>query len=285
MGGMQELFSPPGWVFGFSNTVTSSSITLLHWILENDWEGDGIPKIGIINTDDAQPTESAKEIKAYLNKHPNEYEYVGGLTVPLGTMTVTSEAKSLKDKGCDYIVVTTPSIFGPLLRDLREFGSEAKLLDCSGGMSSFAKVLVQLVGWDMLDGCYSTAQSYTWSDSAPIVDLARTLANRYHSEGEAQEILGVGGYAYVGPAHQLVPMLEVLQQAVKNVGAENLNGQAYYDAAIDYKTTSSMWSGCPEFSFSETRRKLIDYTLITGFKGGDVKDYVTISGWLPDIVD
>ena len=65
------------------------------------------------------------------------------------------------------------------------------------------------------------------------------------------------------------------------MGAENFNGQAYYDAAINYKTTSSMWEGCPEFSFSETRRKLMDYTLIIGFKGGDVKDYVTISGWLP----
>jgi hypothetical protein len=76
-----------------------------------------------------------------------------------------------------------------------------------------------------------------------------------------------------------------LQQAVKNVGAENFNGQAYYDAAINYETTSSMWAGCPEFNFSETRRKLMDHSLITAYKSGDVKDYVTISDWLPDIVD
>jgi hypothetical protein len=80
-------------------------------------------------------------------------------------------------------------------------------------------------------------------------------------------------------------ILEVLQQAVKNVGAENFNGQAYYDAALNYKTTSSIWAGCPGFSFSQTRRKLMDHSLITEFKGGSVKDYVTISGWLPDLVD
>ena len=69
------------------------------------------------------------------------------------------------------------------------------------------------------------------------------------------------------------------------MGAENFNGQAYYDAAISYKTTSSLWEGYPEFSLSQTRRKLMDHAVITQFKGGDVKDYVTISGWLPNLVD
>jgi hypothetical protein len=198
-------------------------------------------------------------------------------------MTFTSEAKRLKDEGCDYIATVNGNIFSPVLRDLRAAGSQATLLDCIGSIGAFERMHVQMVGWDLLDGQYSTANSFAWSDTSdPIVQLATTLVHKYHSS-EAQDLMV--GNTYVGPAAMMVGILEVLQQAVKNVGAENFNGQAYYDAAINYKTTGSVWKNYPEFSFSQTKHKLMDQSLITEFKGGSVKDYVTVSGWLPDIVD
>jgi hypothetical protein len=111
------------------------------------------------------------------------------------------------------------------------------------------------------------------------VQLATTLVNRYHSGGEAQDIIASGN-AYVGVAFMVTGILEVLQQAIQNVGAKNFNGQAYYDAALNYKTTSSMWAGCPEFGFSETRRTLMDKSVITVYEG---ENYVRISDWLPNV--
>jgi len=287
MGAVDELFTPPGWVFGFSNTVNAASKVLLHWIVEDDWplKGQGAPKIGMIAWDDTQSLEEAKTVETYLNAHPDEYDYVGRITTPAGTSTFTSEAKKLKEKGCDYIASVSGFMFASFLRDLRAAGSNATLLDCIGSIGSYQKMYSQMVGWDLLDGQYSTANNLAWTDTAsPIVDLATTLVHKYHSAGEAQDIIASGN-GYVGPAFMMTGILEILQQAVKNVGAKNFNGQAYYDAAINYKTTSSIWAGCPEFSFSETKHKLMDHSVITGFKGGDVKDYVTISDWLPDIVD
>jgi ABC-type branched-subunit amino acid transport system substrate-binding protein len=287
MAGSPEMFTPPGWVFSFSSANEDSAKILLHWIVGNDWpdKGQGTPKIGILGWDDTQSTSVANAVEAYLNAHPDEYGYVGRITTPVGTMTFTSEAKRLKDEGCDYVAVVSGAMFAALLRDLRAAGSQATLLDCEGGMGSFQRTYVQQVGWDMLDGQYSTANSFYWTDTAnPIVQLATTLVHKYHSAGEAQDIIASGN-SYVGPAFMMTGILEVLQQAVKNVGAENFNGQAYYDAALNYKTTSSIWAGCPGFSFSQTRRKLMDHSLITAYKSGDVKDYVTISDWLPDIVD
>jgi len=196
-------------------------------------------------------------------------------------MTFTSEAQRLKNEGVNYVATVEGNVFPNVLRDLRAIGSQATLLDCIGSMGSYERIDVQMVGWDLLDGQYSTSNSFAWSDpSDPIVQLATTLVHRYHSS-EAQGLMV--GNTYVGPAAMMVAILEILQQAVKNVGAENFNGQAYYDAALNYKTTSSIWKNYPEFSFSETKHKLMDQSLITGFKGGSVKDYVTISGWLPDI--
>ena len=285
MGAVDELFTPPGWVFGFSDTVQQASKVLLHWIVENDWpnKGQGTPKIAIVGWNDTQSVNEADTIEAYVKSHPDEYEYVDRLITPVGTMTFTSEAKRLKDEGCDYVAIVAGNIFSPVLRDLRAAGSQATVLDCIASMGSFVRMHVQMVGWDLLDGQYSTSNSFAWSDpSDPIVQLATTLVHRYRSS-EATELMV--GNTYVGPAAMMVAILEILQQAVGNMGAENFNGQAYYDAAIDYKTMSSIWENYPEFSFSEMRRKLMDHSVISGFKGGDVKDYVTISGWLPDIVD
>lgn len=285
MAGSPEMFTPRGWVFGFSNTNEDSAKILLRWIVENDWpqKGQGTPKIGIFAWDDTQSINVTKAIEAYLDAHPNEYDYVGRVVSPVGTLNFTSEAKKLKDKKCDYIAIPSGNIMAPFLRDLRPTGSQATILDCCGSMGSFQRMYVQMVGWDLLDGCYSTANSYYWTDTEnPIVQLATTLVHRYHSAGEAQDILASGN-SYVGPAFMMTGILEVLAQAVKNVGAENFNGKAYYDAALNYKTTSPIWAGCPEFRFSETRRKLMDRSLITKFVGGDVKDYVTISDWLPGV--
>jgi hypothetical protein len=285
MSGSPGLFTPPGWVFGFGSANEDSAKILLHWIVGNDWpdKGQGTPKIGILAWNDTQSTDVTKAVEAYLKAHPDEYDYVDRITDPVGTMTFTSEAKKLKDEGCDYVALPSAAMFAPFLRDLRAAGSQATLLDCCGSMGSYQRMYVQMVGWDMLDGCYSTSDSYSWSDSGPLIDLAKTLVHKYHSAGEAQDILSSQGYPE--PIPMINGILEVLQQAVKNVGAENFNGQAYYDAAISYKTTSSLWEGYPEFSFNETRRKLMDHSLITEFKGGDVKDHVTVSDWLPDIVD
>jgi ABC-type branched-subunit amino acid transport system substrate-binding protein len=282
MAGTPELFDPPGWVFGFSNNNQDSAKILLHWIRQNDWKGEGTPKIGMVGWDDTQSMTVGRVLGAYLDE-TGEYDFVDRITTPIGTMNFTSEAKKLKEKGCDYVAIVSGAMLGSLLRDLRAAGSQATLLDCVGSNGSFQKMYAQQVGWDMLDGCYSTSNSYSWSDSGPLIDLAKTLVHKYHSEGEAQDILSSQGYP--GPIAIMNGILEILQQAVKNVGAENFNGQAYYDAAISYKTTSSLWEGYPEFSFSQTRRKLMDHAVITQFKGGDVKDYVTISDWLPNIVD
>jgi len=47
------------------------------------------------------------------------------------------------------------------------------------------------------------------------------------------------------------------------VETENFIGQAFFDAAINYKTTSDMWKGLlPEWGFSQSKRYLVDYIVI-----------------------
>ena len=281
MGAVEELFEPPEWVFGFSSTVTDSMKTLFRWVSDNVWDGQGTPRIGAVGWRDEQSMDALRAVEEYTESHPEQFDYVGAYTSPVGTMNFTMEAGKLADADCDYVAVISGYMGGFFLRDFREAGGTARLLDCIGSIGSYRKFYSDLVGWEMLDGFLSTQQSLYWTDEGPIVELLTELVHRYRS-GEADEIIA-GGNGYVGAGHMVVGIFEVLEQAVAQVGAENFDGQAYFDACLNYKTTSAMWEGYyPEYEFTETRRLLMDHAMISGYDA-EAEDYVGLSGWLPNV--
>jgi hypothetical protein len=92
------------------------------------------------------------------------------------------------------------------------------------------------------------------------------------------------GLAYVGGVHNLLNAFQILANAVEAVGAENFDGQAYYDAAIKFKTSGPMWEGYPQWEFTETKRYLVNSLIVSEFSA-EVEDLVNLSGWLPLITD
>ena len=279
MGVNPEAFDPPGWVFGFSNANVWATKTLLKWISDNDWDyGQGISKIGMAAWNDPLGVLVDKATKEYVQNHPGKFDYVGAYHAPAGTVIFAAEAKKLED--CDYVTSGGyPSIY--LLRDLRAIGSKAKMIDGVSSMLSYKKLFVDVVGWEGVDGTLTTNESWYWNDSSPFVDLAKELLQRYRPS-QAVEIMDAGGY--VGPATQVIAIFEVLQQAIQKVGAENFDGQAYFDAAIDYKTTSPIWKGCPQWGFGQTKRYLIDHHALYEFSASE-QDVVRITDWLPQLME
>jgi len=275
MNGSTATFEPPGWVF-CSTTLTAWGMkTMLQWIHENDWKGQGIPKLGLVAWDEPGGVSTENAVKEYVDDHPGEFDYVGGYLTPLGTTTFRGQAQKLKN--CDYIATySLPGAYA--LRDLRAIGGKGKLIDPMA-ITGFKRFFADLLGWDTLDGTLAGATCLTWNDSSPIVDLAKKLLHQYRSS-EANEMIDVGPGGYVGPAFAVIAIFEILQQAIQNVGVENFDGQAYFDAAINYKTTSSMWAGCPQWSFSQTKRYLVDHVDIFEFSA-EAQDLVRITDWLP----
>ena len=80
-----------------------------------------------------------------------------------------------------------------------------------------------------------------------MVDLAKDLLKENHP-GETRKIVETG-IGYVGGVAQLYFFLRIIEEAVKEVGAENFNGQAVYDAVENFQTTFvdfPKWSFLPE---------------------------------------
>jgi hypothetical protein len=123
-----------------------------------------------------------------------------------------------------------------------------------------------------------------WNESVPAVDFAKTLLDRYHSEGEVEATIKAG-LAYVGGIHNLVAVFQILETVIKTTGAENFNPQAFYDAAVQYKTTGPLWEGQPQWSFSETKRYLADDIAIYKFDAL-AKELVWVDGlWWPLVLE
>ena len=273
----EAALEPPGWVFCMSNSLYSEMKTLLKWLSEEDWDDDQrIPKIGLVGWSEPATISVAKAMKEYSQAHPEQFAWVGDFIAPFGVVMWGGEIGKLED--CDYIATIGFPMGGFINQFLDRGCSTKRFIDvCTA--SSYRGFLVDQCGYERLDGALATNMGLMWNEQNPMVDLAKELLYGYHPE-EAEDII-YAGFAYVGGFNQLTATFHILEEAIDQVGAENFSGQAFYDAAVNYKTN---WEGYPEWGFSETKRYLADHIAIYEFNA-EAEDLVWIGGWLPLVLE
>jgi hypothetical protein len=249
--------------------------TLMKWISENQWDyTKGIPKIGFGAYADPFAKELPKAMAQYCQDNPDKFEWGGSFTVPVGTVTFGAEVKKLKD--CDY-VASIGLALPYMLREARARGYTQTFLD-SGGLASTLRWVLDLCGAESLDGTLTQNWTPIWGEPSPIVDLATECLRKYRP-GQAEDIIQANS-TYLGGWHEMVAVLQILQAAVEEVGAENFDNQAYYNAAIKYHTSGPLWEGYPQWGFSATKRYLNDDGLLYRFDA-EAGKLVRVSDWLP----
>jgi len=267
----------PGWMLALVCPSGYVIKTLLQWISEKHWDySRGIPKIGGAGYDEPDTRDIIQAMKQYCQDHPGEFEWVGGFLVPFGSLTWSGEVEALKD--CDYLYAPG-SVGGTVafLQRFRALGYEATVIgaDCPSG---FRGLMLDAFGYEATDGWLSALSCRWWTESFPVVDLAKQLLGQYRSE-QAADIMYAGN-SYVGVVGNYYSFLEIAKQAVEKVGAEQFDGQAFYDAALAYKTEGSFWQGYAQWGFTETRKYMVPYVHVYEWDA-ESKDMVCISDWLP----
>jgi hypothetical protein len=282
LGGSMALVEPPGWQFWFNAPPSHEIRTLLKWISENDWDWEtkGPAKIGFAAWEAPYQIELKTTLEEYCQDHSEQFQLVGSYLVPIGTPTWTGEVEKLKD--CDYIVRgAIAQATGAFVRDFQARGYTTTYIGGSA-MTSFRGFIVDFCGWEALDGALTTSVCPWWNEESAIVDLAEALLDRYRPD-EAEDMIHAGT-GYLGGVHNMLEILEIVQAAVEEVGAENFDSQAFYDAAMNYRTAGPMWAGYPEWSFTETKRYLADHVMIYEWSA-EAEDLVAVSGWLPFVTE
>ncbi len=244
-GGVEELSSPPGYVFNLGTIPRHEALSLLKWIAENDWDykTKGPAKIGGASWDEAYARWWFDAMKDYAAAHPDQFQWVGGYLAPFGTFTWGPQVEALKN--VDYVFPCT--FMTSFVREYRMAGGKAKLI----GASTHAAFLGNISDaglWPQINGMLLIGSSRWWNEEGTIINLTKKLLTENHPE-KAAEIMRSGvGYITIVNQYQ---MLDLIAQTVKSVGAENFNSEALYETAQSYTLTID---GAPRYSFSPTKR-------------------------------
>jgi len=271
------MVEPPGWVFSFSAPTQWAVKLMLQWIGDKwDYEGKGRrPTIATVYWTDAWGIDNEKGAREYCEAHSDKFDYVGSYAAPVGQMTWSGEvAKTLN---VDYVQLAAyggilPSSF---MQQYKAAGGKGVNFDTES-QSAYVGYITDFAGWSAFDGKLNV-QAWGWWNLTEWTEVKyiKDVLYKYHSKAEADEWVRAG-MGYLGGGSMQLFALESVVAAINEVGAENFNGQAYYDTAINWMED---WAGAMR-GFTPTRRYAVDEMIVLEWDG-DAEDLIMISdGWL-----
>ena len=270
---IDQLVDPPGWVFCAGQRTTPMTATLLKWISEQWPNYPTRPKVATCATNQTAQIAFGNAVEQYCQANPDKFEFVGNYAAPAGTMIWSGEVEKLKD--CDYIGIQEATPFSAtFIKQYRSKGYKARLFDLDS-IASQRSMHINMVGWEGMDRGISFLPWGWWGDPFAFPELSEELLYRYHP-GEADDTIyaGLSYLAMYAPAI----FFDIVRQTVEEVGAENFDGQAFYNTATKFKRT---YEGYPERGFTETVRHLGRQAAVYEWRA-DVKNLVRITDWLPE---
>jgi ABC-type branched-subunit amino acid transport system substrate-binding protein len=271
----RSLLENPGWVFGLNAPTDLEIMTLLKWISANHWDyAKGIPKVGFASWSTVEGIATDKAISEYCQAHPDEFDYVAPVFAPQGAFDWSGYVGELK--GCDFVYCGAPA-GGYIIKEFTAKGYHTTFIGDSG-QAAFLRFLADMDGWEALDGMLSICPAGWWTQPSPVINQAKELLQKYRA-GQAADIMAAGN-TYQGGMQASYVVLEILRNTIAEVGAENVDGQAIYNAAVKYKTEGTIWEGRPQWSFTETHRYIVGAVEIYEWSAEN-KDLVRLADWQP----
>ena len=276
---VSEPLLEPGWVFCVNSAMPLQMAALLEWIGEQSEPSEEVLKIGCIAPFAGAGIEAEEKLREYCQDHSDEFDYVEGFLVPFTTMSWPGEVEKLKD--CDWIAFagSTGMNVASFVEQFRGKGYTTAKFFGQEGVASFWGYVTDKVGFEALDGSVFWVGAAWWSDPYPVVDFLKGLLHEYH-QGEADKIMRES-IGYIGGGVQTYFFLQILQQAIESVGAENFDGQAFYDTAVKFKITME---GFEEWGFSATKRYCQDHGRIHEVNA-ETEDLEIVGDWVPLLTD
>jgi hypothetical protein len=271
------MVEPAGWVFAFSAPTRWAIKLMLEWIGDNwDYEAEGRnPTIATVGWDDAWGNDNKLGAEEYCAAHSDKFDYVGSYMAPVGTLTWSGEVN--KTLNVDYVQVTANGATMPATfwSQYKEKGGTGINFDTES-QSAYAGYITDYAGWAAFDGKLND-QAWGWWNLTEWDEVAyvKDVLYKYHSKAQADEWVKAGMGYLGGGAMQLFALQSVVA-AINEAGAENFDGQAYYDTAINYMAD---WAGAMR-GFTSTRRYAVDEMIVLRWDA-EAEDLIMISdGWL-----
>ncbi|MEE8173859.1 MAG: ABC transporter substrate-binding protein, partial [Dehalococcoidia bacterium] len=205
-------------------------------------------------------------------------------TYPPGALDLRPQLLSLKDKGADYIymsgMITDVTL---LIRDARATGLRDEIKFVIDAVAEAYTSLLPIVGEDA-EGLYQVTMEEPWTAGPEVAKAQRIQAKIREWAGLSPSRID---FAYTGALKAILTAL--IRQAVADVGYENLNGEAMYNALLklDYVDTLGSYRNVgwgPDKRIGPSGIKLLQYRkMAPGSEmppDGIMMETVAVSDWI-----
>ena len=231
------------WAFFIFETMEVQNAACMQWIMDNwDYTEEGRnPKVGSMGWIGLSTTIGMQDgIDAFLEDNPGKFEWVGEEFAPLGTTAWAIETKALMD--CDYIFIGTVGTgSASFIKEVRLRGYDKAIIGPTAPIPGYWGLIESVVAApaELYDVYH--LHNMPWCIDCSFADEWRGLMTENRSSDWVEGEIRQSGYA-TGPAWMTL-LVEVIRNAVEEVGAENIDGSAIRDAAasINLDLTGDGW--------------------------------------------
>jgi hypothetical protein len=224
------VWQPNGWHFSIRPTYSHEFAGLFSYLQKK--KGEKL-KIGAVSTQTAAGfVDQVKGIEKLASMYPDRFEVVDVQWVAASPVSVTTNIQAMLDKKPDIIMVggTTAQVIATAsaLEDLK--ANIPIAASTHNGLSEAAKG----IALSKLNGSYS---AFAFApDNQKVLPIRDIYQANKSGDGE-------WGLIAAQSAAQTLLALRVLEKAVAKVGADNVTGQAMYDALLANKYTEEELKG------------------------------------------
>lgn len=262
---------PPGHLFSMGIVPEIDTYTLLSWVAENDWDyaSKGPARIGGAGWMDAHSPRIFSTAEKYCVAHPDQFEWIGGYLTNY-SFSWEEQVEALKD--ADYVM--PPVVMTTFLKQYRDAGGTGTFL---GGeaQTAFMELIEDADLWAEADGMLAIRGSRWWGEEGFLIDLVEEILHRYNPDTAHLIIARGGGYLAVVQAYMIVG---IVQDAVEDVGAANVDSRALYESAQSYSLATD---SVELHSYGPDKRNAINYYAMYEFDSSR-KDIVRVrEEWYP----
>ncbi len=271
------MVDPAGWVFAFSAPTRWAIKSMLQWV-SDDWDYPGKgrkPTLATVGWNDSWGQDNALGAEQFCQDNPDLFEYVGTFLSPVGFQGPWT-GDIAKTKNVDYINVAANGSLMPATfwKQYRDAGGTGTNIDTEA-QSAYVGFITDYCGWNYLDGKLNVQCWGWWNVEWDETEYIKDLVEKYRPDKAASVIKAGMGYLGGGAMQRFA--LDIVLAAIEEVGADNFDGQAFYDTAVNYMED---WAGSQR-GFTATRRHAVDDCCVLEWSAAD-KDLKLISDiWVP----
>ncbi len=271
------MVDPPGWVFAFSPPARWSIKSMLKWV-SDEWQADGKegkPTLATVGWNDNWGQDNALGAEEFCKDNPTLFDYKGSFLSPVGFQGPWS-GDIAKTKNVDYINVAANGALMPATfwKEYKDAGGTGINIDTEAE-SAYAGFITEYCGWNYLDGKLNAQGWGWWNLDWPEIEYIKDLLYKYHP-GDAESVMQAG-MGYLGGGSMQRFALDIVIAAIEDAGAEDFDGQAFYNTAVNYMKD---WAGSQR-GFTATRRYAVNDCCILRWTAADQDLHLLSDVWVP----